>query len=1025
MKKTVFDILFFLLFLHSCTYAQFSSIRLEKYNLNNGLSNNSINCITQSKEGYLWVATKDGLNRFDGQSFKIFRNMPSDYGSLPENYIMYLLESKAGVLYVGTWGGGLCKYDAVHESFIKFHKPGNNLYIQCILEDHSGNIWFGTTTNGLNKLDPRNSEITTYSMSSREKAFTFPADNVMEIIEDDENNLWVATWGNGLIKFNPYTRKTVQYRHERGNAKSLLNDYIWFIEKAAKGSLLLSTNSGLDLLDMRSGTFTPHPYIPAKNKNITATAIRQTLTDHKKRKWIGTYNYQGIFLLETDASGNTNFTHLINDEDNTPSLVCNKIRWLYEDRQHNIWIGTEDGLNKLQMTKQFNQFRYLPFMKMSLTSRVVSSIVEGKNRILWIGFGGGGFDKIDLNTNDIRHFGFTGGDPNSLSANDVVTLYEDKSGILWIGTSDKGLNRFDPKTGRYKHYLNIPGDKYSIKSNWVQQILETSSGLFLVGSNDALQVMNRNEGKFLDFDPEIINGEEHFPESLSVNALFEDKEHNIWVGTWLDGLYRYDPVVKKLYHYLPASDNYNHISGNKVSCIQQDSKGIIWIGTFNKGLNRFNKSTGRFSHYTTSDGLPNDVVFGILEDNRGCLWISTMKGLARFDPVSESFRVYDETDGIINNQFNWHSYFKNTEGLMYFGGIEGVISFIPDSIKIDKEGPQVVLTSFKIFDVEASLQNSLLATNEIVLKYDQNFFSISYNALDLQPVYKHKFSYKLEGVDPDWVNAGTRTTAYYTNIQQGEYRLFIMAANADGVMGPQKSLKIIILPAWWNTWWFRILVIIILLLIGFSLYRYRINQLMKIERIRFNIASDLHDEIGSNLSSISVDSQMLMQSKSLNKAEHELSYDISKAAKETVEAMRDIVWFINPGNDATEDIVFKMKETAAKILSNIKWNFNAESGIKLDAFNLETRRNIFLMYKEALTNVIRHSDATECSVNLYGDSRNLNLCIKDNGKGFNPDTVKENNGLRNMRRRTEKMKALLSILSEEGKGTSILLQVRI
>jgi hypothetical protein len=456
----------------------------------------------------------------------------------------------------------------------------------------------------------------------------------------------------------------------------------------------------------------------------------------------------------------------------------------------------------------------------------------------------------------------------------------------------------------------------------------------------------------------------------------------------------------------------------------QDNSGLIWIGTFNAGLNKFNKSTGKFEHYSTLNGLPNDVIYGILEDNQNNLWISTMKGLVKFTPKTKTFRIYSEHDGLISSQFNWHSYFKNKEGVMYFGGIGGVISFIPDSIKIDPAGPPVVLTSFKIFDVEAPLPTSLLKTDEITLKHNQNFFSIGFNALDLLPFYEHKFAYKLEGIDPGWVNADTRTTAYYTDIREGKYRFFVKATNPDGIWGEPRLLKIIILPAWWDTWWFRVSVFLIFIAIGFSLYQYRIKQLLKIERIRYNIASDLHDEIGSNLSSISVNSQMLIQSNTLNRNEHELSSDISKTAKETVDAMRDIIWFINPRNDASEDIVFKMKETAAKILTNLEWTFNASAGVNMESFNLEVRRNIFLLYKECLTNVIKHSNATKCTVDLLGDSKNFTLQIQDNGMGFDVISVKGNNGLYNMKKRAEKMNAQFYISSENGKGTMIKLIIR-
>ncbi|MDP2037070.1 MAG: triple tyrosine motif-containing protein, partial [Ignavibacteria bacterium] len=343
----------------------------------------------------------------------------------------------------------------------------------------------------------------------------------------------------------------------------------------------------------------------------------------------------------------------------------------------------------------------------------------------------------------------------------------------------------------------------------------------------------------------------------------------------------------------------------------------------------------------------------------------------------------------------------------------------PDSIKKEEKTPNVVLTSFKVFDKEAPLPRSLPTTHEIILEHNQNFFSIDFTALDLTPVYKHQFAYMLEGIDPQWVNSGSRTTAFYTDIKHGTYRFLVRATNADGVWGAPTSLSIKIYPAWWNTWWFRIIMFGLIVGIIFAGYRYRINQLLKIEKIRFSIASDLHDEIGSNLSSISVDSQSLMLSPTLNNSEKELSVDISKTAKATVDAMRDIIWFINPKNDVNEDIIFKMKQTAAKLLSNLEWCFEASPDARLDSFNLDVRRNIFLLYKEALTNVINHSKAKKCTIVISGSPKHFSLSIEDDGQGFDLKDFKGSTGIRSMEARALKMNAKLNIVSSLNNGTKI------
>ena len=598
-------------------------------------------------------------------------------------------------------------------------------------------------------------------------------------------------------------------------------------------------------------------------------------------------------------------------------------------------------------------------------------------------------------------------------------MHKDKNGILWIGTSYGGLNRFDPETGKFKVYRNTKTDNSSLKSDWVQQILETSDGKFLVGTNDGLQLFDRRTEKFFEYQPENVNDKVKLPRIFSVNSLFEDRSGDIWIGTWLDGLFRYESKKQFLHHYKPIAGDIKSLSASKVSFISEDSKGNIWIGTHSGGFNKFDKAAQIFTRFTTRDGLPNDVVFGILEDESGFLWISTMKGLAKFDPEKKSFRVYDQADGIIHNQFNWHASYKDKYGKMYFGGNNGFILFDPKTILIDTVQSQIALTSFKVFDKEATLPQSLPTIKEVTLNYNQNFFSIEFAALDMAPAHKHTYSYKLEGIDPDWINSDFRTTAYYTDIDPGEYKFLVKASNADKIWSDPIALSIIIKPAWWMTWWFKLIIVLAITFTGFLLYRFRVNQLLKIERIRYDIASDLHDEIGSNLSSISVDGQLLQKSDSLTEKERELSFDISKTAAQTLDAMRDIIWFINPKNDESEDITFKMKETASRLLGGIEWSFNASGNIRFEYFSLEQRRNIFLIYKEALTNVIRHSNAKKCNVNLVNNSDNLTINVKDNGDGFDFEKVRKNTGILSMLKRAEKIKGNLTFESKPGEGTSV------
>ncbi len=937
---------------------------------------------------------------------------------------MSLLESFDKTLWVGTWGAGLYKYNPYYESFTKYDLPGpEDDYVQFIFEDHLKFIWYGTTVGGLNKLNPQTKEIINYGPDKNANYF-FPDKEITSITEDKNNFIWVGTRANGLVRIDPETHNIKTFKYEPGNPNSISSDFVLTILNDSNKFLLLGTEKGIDKFDLTTYQFLHNPFISSVWHNRINVTIKHIIKDRKGNYWAGTYDYLGLYSIRPGNGPASEILHYSVFENDPNSLISNRIRWLYEDKRNNIWIGTEEGISKLPSYKSFVQFKYIPENEIHLGGKVVSSIIEGEDDILWIGYGGSGFDKLDLKSEKIFHYKNEQGNINSLSNDDVVSLYLDRNGVLWISTSTGGLNSYDTKKNKFKRYLNDSKNGFSVKSNWVQQVLETKESKLLIGTNDGLQEFDRATGRFYDFYPALKSNSAVIPHNAQVNALFQDSRGDIWIGTWLDGLFRYNPKAEIIDHYMPELSNQFSLSSSKITFINEDSKGNIWVCTHAGGINKFDLASNKFLRYDINKGLPNDVVFGIQEDNNGFLWISTLNGLAKFDPVNETFRKYDESDGLISNTFNWRASLKSKSGKLYFGGLFGFIQFDPELISVDSSIAPIAFTSFKLFDKEASLPQSLPTTKEIILEYNQNFFSIEFATLDMEPFSKHKYKYMLEGIDKDWIDSESRTTAYYTDIDFGKYRFWVKSENADNVWSPPISLSIIIKPAWWMTWWFKAILLASGILIIFFAYKIRLNQLIKIERLRFNIASDLHDEIGSNLSSISVDGQLLQKCRGLRENEFELARDISKTASQTLEAMRDIVWFINPKNDDGEDIIFKMRETAAKLLNDIGWKFNSTNGNKIELFSLEQRRNIFLIYKEALINVLRHSYADKCLINIDVESGQMNLYIKDNGVGFDKNATKMNTGLISMMSRAKKINGDLRIDSILGKGTSVSLSVK-
>ena len=998
-----------------------STFVLDRLTLSDGLANNSINDILQTHDGYIWIATKDGLNRYDGQNFKVFKHDPFDTNTVPENYVYCLLESRDSTLWAGTWGGGLCRYDPGDEGFYRVDRPEpQDDYIQCLFQDHEGFLWYGTLEGGFNRLDIKTGWITAWGRHLDRPA-GFPSDNISAITEDRHQRLWISTLDEGILSFNPADSSFESFKHDPHDEGSLSIDAVSHLLNDAEKYLWISTDLGVDRINFATREIQRDPDIPDQFRTFLQTPVRQVLRDSRGRLWIGTYEYRGLFLME-EVEGRAVMRHLRHEEDNPESLISDRIRWLYEDRRGNLWIGTEDGLNKLPAYQPFHKMTYRPMRPNSLGGKIVSSICPGRDSVLWIGFNGAGFDHLDLRSGAITHFKPAAGKANALSDEDVVTLYAERSGILWIGTSRGGLNRYDPATGHFRHYRCDKGNPAGLRSDWIQQILETRGGLFLVGTNAGLQLFDRERESFCSYTPQG-HAKDALPADLSVNALYEDREGEIWIGTWLDGLYRYDPLSSNLYHYLPVPGDTASLSCSKITWISEDAQGVIWIATHSGGMNRFDKESGRFTTYSTRNGLPNDVIFGILEDDRGQLWVSSLRGLVRFDPRSLNLRVYDIHDGLTTDQFNWRACCKTGAGWMYFGGLDGLIWFHPDSVRVEQIPPPVVLRSFRIFNQEHALPHRADRNAPILLKHDQNFFAFEYAALDIAPQHKHKFAYKLEGVDPEWVQAGSGQVASYTDIDPGSYWFNVKACNADGIWSDPVTLPIRILPAWWMTWWFKTGIALAVIAGIWLLYRNRVRHLMEIHRMRFDIASDLHDEIGSNLSSISVETQLLLASPALQKEQREQLGDIGETVKETMDAIRDIVWFINPRNDLMQDLLLKLRETAGRLLGGMEWSIDLPPEVHLEELDLEVRRNLFLIYKEALTNIVRHSGATRCLIRLFESSAGYELCIEDNGCGFDAASARKESGLLHMHRRAARIKSKLEITSAPGKGTLMRLLV--
>lgn len=523
----------------------------------------------------------------------------------------------------------------------------------------------------------------------------------------------------------------------------------------------------------------------------------------------------------------------------------------------------------------------------------------------------------------------------------------------------------------------------------------------------------------------------------SFGQLYCDKDGILWIGGDA-GLVVLNTKTGKAKSYVQDPGNLNSLSSNSIYCFYDDGKGNIWIGT-TWGLDRFDKKTEQFVWYTIKDGLPSNDVIGILSDENGNLWLSTEKGICKFTPPSTEntrpvCRVYNKSDGLPGDAFG--SVIKGDDGTFYFTCNAGIVAFKPDELKDNPYVPPVLINDFSVFnksvvpgDSTSILKLPVDETKEIRLSYKQNVFAFTFTALNYIHPEKNKFAYKLEGFDNAWIYSdATRHFANYTNIDPGEYTFKVKASNNDGVWNDEgTSVKLLITPPYWQTLWFRMLCILAGGIILYAIWYSRMQKLRDIGRIRNKIASDLHDDLGATLSSISIMSELVNQQvKYQSPQTSSLLEKIGSSSRNMIESVNDMVWAINPKNDSFEKTITRMRTFAFEILSakDIAFHFDFDKNLLHSNLKMELRRNFYLVFKEAVNNIAKYSGAANAFVMIWNRDTTLKMTIRDDGNGFMVNTVKTGNGLLNMRQRADVMKAYFNLESVPGKGTTIQLEFK-
>ena len=825
--------------------AQKPHLRFERLSLNEGLSQGTVYQILQDRRGMMWFATEDGLNSFDGFRFRHYKYDPQNPNSLSNNYVTSLLEDGSGALWIGTWGGGLNRFDPATGVFSHFKhdqaRPEtiNENEVRVLYQDPESPhlVWVGTEGGGLNLLHVERGQFQPFPQSGSLSHL-----EVWSTFKDRSGTLWVGTYGGGLNRLDKGAQTFRHYRHDPADPASLSHDMVLAIHQDGSGNLWFGTyGGGLNLFDPQTGKFTVFRNDPARADSLSHDEI-YTLVEMsepgKQTLWLGT-NGGGISVFDLASRS---FTHLRHNPGLVDSLGEDLIRSLYRDPAGVIWVGTNGaGLSKLNTaTMVFGHRKRHPGDPNSLQHNSVRSFWMDGDHVLWVGTTNGGLSRFDRDSGSARHYRH---DPNridSLAQDRVQCLYRDRSGRFWVGTYG-GLNLFNEVEGTFRRFQHRPEDPTSLSNNQVRLVYQDRSDRLWVGTRGGgLNLFDEAGGGFrvLNTKPEVEQDIVH----NRIYSLFEDPEGPpiLWVGT-AGGVIRYDPQNQSFQHFANKPGDASSLSWNLVLSIYGDPaefKRELWMATMGGGLNRFDRPSGRFRAYRQRDGLPNDIVYGILKDRAGYLWVSTNGGLSKFDPVSERFENYDHHDGLQSNEFNGGSYFQSQKGELFFGGIDGFNGFFPEKIEKNKVRPKVVITELLIFNKPVPLQSedpsSLLVRTigesaAISLSHTETVFSLEFAAMDFATPQKNRYAYKLEGFDADWVETDAgRRFAVYTKLDPGDYLFRVKASNKDGVWNEVGTkLGITIVPPPWRTAWAYGLYFLILGSLFWLGARIRVRKLAK------------------------------------------------------------------------------------------------------------------------------------------------------------------------------------------------------
>lgn len=796
--KLYIPILFFaLLVAKQKSLCQNLNITIEHFGIDDGLSQSLINCIIQDSKGFIWIGTQDGLNKYNGYSFKVFRHEPLDSNSLSSNNIQAIYEDPEGYIWIGTQYG-LNRFDRETGNFKRYYKRvdgkiiGNANDINSIFVDETGFVW-AKTLGALHKLNPATGKFKTYSHNPD----YFNINSQLAITKDSRDVLWVGS-NVGLYYLNEEYDELVRYQYHSDNPQSISHNEIRAICEDGDGTLWIGTGNGLNSFDKKTKTFKRYYYAVNSKKFSRENTINSICEDHRQRIWLGTNNGLSYFDKTDSVIKKLNYSNCYNNV-----KIENSISSIIEDQSNILWLGTWDGLFKLdQKGMKFKLYRSstLNNRGVDFASNNIRSVMVEDNDIIWLGFRDQGLDIYNRKENRIIAHYSAQNPKHNLPGNMVETIFKDKQGRIWVGTNS-GIRIFNRENRKFEEVSRrFPKFKSDNVFNYkrIYTIIQDKLDNYWFGTLHGLYRYSPTDNTFVSFTS--LPNDTSSLTSNKVYSLLEDDEGYIWVGT-ISGLNRYNPLENNFKQFKRDINEDKGLSHNSVLSLCQSQNGNIWIGT-ESGLNKYDKETGQIVFYTQSDGLNNDYIYAIIEDNRQHLWLSTNKGLIEFIPKTEEVINYGLQDGLQDYEYNTGAACKSENGELFFAGISGLNAFYPDSIKRNEFIPKVIITSIELFGKEGKQQIFVEGKDYFHFSHDQYNFRIEFAALEFTHPEKNNYKYMMEGLKDEWINIGNNNFAVFPNIPPGSYFFHVKGSNSDLVWSQEsETIRIVVDAPPWKTNW--------------------------------------------------------------------------------------------------------------------------------------------------------------------------------------------------------------------------------